>query len=59
LEVLLSGFFVELLSSLTIFYFIWNLVQALGDILADIVISNAQTDYTRILRAIYGFAQVM
>jgi hypothetical protein len=59
LEVLLSGFFVELFSSLTIFYFIWNLVQALGNILADIVISNAQTDYTRILRAIYGFAQVM
>jgi hypothetical protein len=59
LEVLLSGFFVELLSSLTIFYFIWNLVQALGNILADIFISNAQTDYARILRANYGFAQVM
>ncbi|GMY24834.1 Transmembrane 9 superfamily member 3 like [Fagus crenata] len=28
-----------------------------GTFLADIVISNAQTDYTRILRAIYGFAQ--
>jgi len=59
LKFLPSGFFYEYWHCLWNLYFIRILCRLWGTFLADVVIQMLGTDYARILRAIYAFAQVI